>query len=498
MYKVLICDDNEAQAQSLIKYIEGSNLGFEICSVADDEPCAWKLLKECRPHLVFVNIQMRGINGLELLKTAEAMNIHTLFAVISNSANFSDIQKVINCGAVGYCLGSFTKSDIQDILGKAKHYIDAEWAYVENEISSLISDTKIRCPDRVAEMLELSGLRWQSTKDITFMVTRSEKMESILAGFNYLRLRLQNRKSVYLVETASLDRIVHCLCTVHGEKDFSVGISDPCESFADMLSGISDASIASDQFFITEQGGIYFSRNLKTTDIKVYLPKIQAAIKNRNIGKTIRFFEQMEQLFTSQTCSVVQAYEFYNIIVSFTLQNSDKKYNLIEGTDKLVESFRNIREELFCLRNLVIESMEIGRFQNKNQTFYRIIRYINSNYQNEELSLQTVACEFTINSNYVSQLFRRETGMTFTEYLTKLRLKNAICLLKGTKMPVCTIAEKSGFTDYFYFARVFKKYTGKSSTVFRELYRNAPCLTGTPLFMDTDSVLPVGTFKSYY
>lgn len=107
----------------------------------------------------------------------------------------------------------------------------------------------------------------------------------------------------------------------------------------------------------------------------------------------------------------------------------------------------------------------------KNETFRNIIKYVNEEFF-EDLSIQTIARKFTINSNYVSQLFKKETGVTFTEYLTSLRVNYAICLLKTTDLPVSVVAEKSGFGDYFYFTRVFKKSTGKTPSVYRAKYGN--------------------------
>lgn len=102
----------------------------------------------------------------------------------------------------------------------------------------------------------------------------------------------------------------------------------------------------------------------------------------------------------------------------------------------------------------------------KNEYFKRIIEFINQNFY-KDISIQSLSRDYALNSNYLCQLFRRELGMTFTDYLTGLRINYSKELLKKTDLTLGEIAGKSGYTDYFYFIRVFKKITGCSPGQFR-------------------------------
>lgn len=102
-----------------------------------------------------------------------------------------------------------------------------------------------------------------------------------------------------------------------------------------------------------------------------------------------------------------------------------------------------------------------------NRSVQTMLDYMNTHYS-EDISIQTLADLCYINPNYASQLFKQETGSTFSSYLTNLRIQRAIQLLTSTDMAVFLIASHVGYRDYFYFAKVFKKITGTTPTAYRK------------------------------
>jgi YesN/AraC family two-component response regulator len=86
----------------------------------------------------------------------------------------------------------------------------------------------------------------------------------------------------------------------------------------------------------------------------------------------------------------------------------------------------------------------------------------------QTLTLQYFAEELNVNDSYLSNLFRREVGMTITDYVTGRRIAHAADLLLTTQYPIKTVAKQVGITDVHYFSRIFKKRMGKSPTCYRE------------------------------
>lgn len=85
-----------------------------------------------------------------------------------------------------------------------------------------------------------------------------------------------------------------------------------------------------------------------------------------------------------------------------------------------------------------------------------------------DLSLHAHAEKIGINASYLSSLFKRETGVTLTDYVGQRRVDYAIFLLNSTNMQVQTIAQHCGMPDVNYFTRTFKKHTGKTPTQYRQ------------------------------
>lgn len=96
-----------------------------------------------------------------------------------------------------------------------------------------------------------------------------------------------------------------------------------------------------------------------------------------------------------------------------------------------------------------------------------MIDYTEQHYR-EDISIQDLAEYCSINANYASQIFKRETGIAFISYLTSLRIEYATWLLVHTDQTVLMIATQAGYSDYFYFAKVFKRVKGCTPTAYRE------------------------------
>lgn len=108
----------------------------------------------------------------------------------------------------------------------------------------------------------------------------------------------------------------------------------------------------------------------------------------------------------------------------------------------------------------------------KNNSLQQILKFVDDNYMSD-ITIQELAKRYYLNPNYLSQLFKRELGLTFTEYLTAARMRTAQDLLHTTTLSIREISENIGFKDYFYFIRRFKKETQKTPGQFRkEHYRH--------------------------
>lgn len=96
----------------------------------------------------------------------------------------------------------------------------------------------------------------------------------------------------------------------------------------------------------------------------------------------------------------------------------------------------------------------------------RAITYIRTDLT-VNLSLSTLAEMLNVNPSYLSTLFKKEIGMPLTEYVNRCRITHAQHLLRGTDMPIKTIAQSCGISDLNYFIRMFKRISGVTPKTYR-------------------------------
>lgn len=146
------------------------------------------------------------------------------------------------------------------------------------------------------------------------------------------------------------------------------------------------------------------------------------------------------------------------------------------GRDSLPEECRDINEiagngavslpEMrTAVETLFVEAMKL-RDNHSMKRYGAILEeakaFIQENYQREDMSLNTVASRVNVSPSYFSTIFSAQTGQTFVEYLTSVRLDKARELLMCSSMRTAEIGYEVGYKDSHYFSYIFKKVVGCS------------------------------------
>lgn len=203
---------------------------------------------------------------------------------------------------------------------------------------------------------------------------------------------------------------------------------------ADVLSGNADGAKA----ILNEMlGRIYFTSGnnveiIKTRAIELIAFLSRAIIENKGDEQVIY---QMTE----------------NCLHSITKSNdlTDLSYVLLEVLDK----FTNL-----AFSNIVSNNLAIIK---------KSISYLNEHY-NSNPTLEEIADYVGLNPTYFSTLFKKETGVNFSNFMINLKIEHAKRLLKDTNLPLVTIAAELGFDSQSYFSNVFKRYVSITPKQYRQ------------------------------
>ncbi len=157
----------------------------------------------------------------------------------------------------------------------------------------------------------------------------------------------------------------------------------------------------------------------------------------------------------------------------FSMDNSrftdifGQKFDYLEK----MERFTDTRSLKLWLTNYFAWIMDYSASRlriTETDVIVRAKRYLTDHYEDADLSLAKVAEYVELNEKYFSNCFTKETGETFSSYLTALRMQKARELLKTTTFKVYEISEMAGYHNVEHFNRVFKKMNGITPAQYRK------------------------------
>lgn len=309
---------------------------------------------------------------------------------------------------------------------------------------------------------------------LTFPVTETDllkKLEQLHIQPDYISIFKKYFKSLPLItDTSVFQTIITTLCEIiWGSKDNF--IIEECNSFD--LTYNQDLQVSytypeeNPLSKIEEMEKRYFlEETLIQTVSQGQLTEIEHLI-SKNI------FQQIEQRLDDP----VRNAKNYAIIANTILrkaaqQGSVHPYYINKISSHYAEKIELLTSEI-AAKNLLKEMTRKYTMLVKNHSlngYSPIIRKVLIAIESDLASEQKLsfhAKRLNINPSYLSSIFKKETGMTLTTYVTKKRIQHAIFLLNTTTLEIQTIAEYCGIPDLCYFSNIFKKLIGMSPSVYR-------------------------------
>lgn len=186
--------------------------------------------------------------------------------------------------------------------------------------------------------------------------------------------------------------------------------------------------------------------------------KIDIALVDINIPflNGLEFIKEGREISSETTFIIVSGYD------KFSYAKKAIEYGVFRYILKPInkEELRAVLEEAIDIKAKGIDKC----LEEKNPLINKIENELKNNYHNCNYSLTDLATAVRLSESYISKALKKETGMSFNEYLTSIRINkaNEILVAEGKLTTINEVSSRVGYSNQHYFSKVFKKHTGKS------------------------------------
>lgn len=197
-------------------------------------------------------------------------------------------------------------------------------------------------------------------------------------------------------------------------------------------------------------------------------------------GEADRVKPQIEHIFHMIKMEHMSISEFKTLLLKLTVNLLNVFNDVIQMNDRdeyipfevfnqvyKMKNLDQIKDYYIGLSHDLIQRIKRARIEDQSGIVDRAIGYINQNFGDKNLDVQSV-CEYLhVSTSYFSRLFKTETDETFVEHVTRKRMEKAKEFLKTTNMKVAEISMAVGYEDPHYFSYNFRKQMGLTPTEYR-------------------------------
>lgn len=528
-YKIILVDDETDVAEIISHKLDWNALGFSNPVICNNGLEALEEAEKIRPEVVMTDITMPYMNGLELAKKLKDEYPNIRIIIFSGYDEFEYAQEAIHIQAEEYILKPIDAEQLKKTFLKIKNTLDKEYDAQQN-ISKLESYYNESLPmlqesfysaliehkipsNKIKHYLNDYSIDLNSPLYcvcIFHVSTRAinRKMNPLYVSVSVRKLAEEKLEKKWKAKFFNYQENTVMIAQLNQQKDVKILI-DGCDKFARLCEDVADAVVTIgvgytcdkvvDLYRSYEGARLAVSyRALYGTTKAINIDEIEPEKSTKpltietetlkEVFKRIKIYDRdkLSQAIdafleeTTSTLTKVPEFRFYVMQLVSEMYSFASENNL--ALNELFTSYHDIilqveKLELSDLSNwmheLCIKMQDMINEQRSNTTNQFIIKaidYINENYNDPNLSFEALCNYLNVSYAYFSTIFKKETGQTFTSYLTAIRMNKAVDLLLEAKDKTYNVALDVGYSDANYFSYVFKKTYGISPFKYRSKF----------------------------
>lgn len=503
MYKVMLVDDEKLILQGVRHIIEWEELGFNVVHLAKDGQEALEKFKEDPVDIIVTDINMPRLSGLELVKEIKELNNKVKFIILSGYDEFAYARTAINLGVENYILKPINEEELQASVIDIKNKLDSEknkentiYAKHRAIVKLINGDFDKENLEKINELINLdmksqsysvSLIDIRNTENIDYSHRLGEIIKRNTIGKYEIKYYLSGctilinswSDSVTTKEVKGYCNSIIKKLLDEVKVDVFVSVGTVVNSLYDLNTSYKVAKNLRKYTLVKDVNTCVCEDDIKGVkenkrNFTKEIDKLNKYIIEKN-SKEIEPF--INKIFDYDKLTPENIYDLSlkTLILIDSISNEfkiGKKYSGDSLVDTIVElCAENTRDSIKAL--LISEAKELIENMNPTAIKYspvvqQIISHVNEKYY-EDLSLKTLGYQYNINTSYLGQVFTKEVGCSFSEYLNKTKNMKAKELILNTNMKINDIAKEVGYLDTSYFYRKFKKYYGVCPSTLREI-----------------------------
>ena len=526
MLKILIVDDEVLERKAITKMINSSLMDVTVIGEAANGRKAIEMALEHRPDIIFMDIKMPGIDGVQAVKEIKKQDSHVRFIMVSAFNTFEYAKEVMQQGVKEYLLKPSSKQDILAAVARVSSEILEERRYREEQQS--LRENLHRAVS-IAQKEWVSSLLVNQVQDITFdewgellgveitsgyimlcslqlhgssEFTASEKQNWYTWLKDTLKAVVKKHEIMigpvmdtqvpvlFLCKKATekthfktnAQSILESLIRLFNKESFRgelrIGIGHPYSQAQELNKSYHEAVMALDQllrmpksrYLFCDKHGTAFEMSAESGVMEVE-KKLLNAVRQGDVNQVLFIFDSfVTKLESNKTITpswLKKSFDELFILLSRMLHDLGIHYERIPAIDELEDNgfiFEKGKTHLLA----VVQHVQVWRNNHAKGMLQKAKEYIENHFA-ESITLESAAEYVELSPFYFSKLFKDRFGLTFIDYLTEIRIKQAKAEIMNQGKSLKEICYSVGYKDPNYFSRVFKKATGLSPTEYRKV-----------------------------
>ncbi len=505
---VLIMEDEALIREGLKSDVDWEKFGIQRVETAPNGEVGYRMASELRPDIILTDIRMPRMDGITAVRRLRDLLPLCSVIFISAYPEKNYFKDAIHLKAVSFIEKPIDMGELESVLREAveeqkKHRKNDEYKekYViyhrQKMVERLCRQAYTSSAECRKELLQAGIDAGQYAVFLTVAVKYfrgiyeeeeqrwnafTVNLESALLDSPYIAIWGQKQSDLvvfhfFAKQPSQVERFLSWIkAQMQGITRWYILKGSSRDTVLGLQKSYQDAVLCLNQAFYLPYGSVVaFTEDpiLVAPDISQWKMDFSQELQ---MGNMEALLEQMEdhrhQLLRQQRLHYRVVRDFYLYLYGEIERYTEKNHMYIRELDEEQTSRRMLEQGNFeDLQNTMVACIHAlethGEISEESAIIVQIKKYIAANYQNSQLSVNGIAENFGKSVSHLCVIFKKNTGITLNQYLTDMRMEKAQILLDNPRYSIKEVAEQTGFADSSYFARAFKKHTGKTPSEYR-------------------------------